>query len=273
MNNSYQNYSMDDIIFENRNKSYGAYQLRRITDKNAAYGLLVTTSAIVVFILIAMLMPPTNSSIIPHITKVEPVNVLVDVPEPMLPKIITHPKSIAPPANTQTFVELTPVVETPAITSEPVKQIDLANSTAAISTETNNISNTTAGNILTTNTNTGTDIGTTIETPVKTKPVTWAEVMPSFVGGNEALIKYLKSHISMDTRDIEMGLSGKVLIQFYVDIDGSIKDAKVIKDNVGGRCAERALAVINNMPKWNPGRQGDKPVKVYHTLPITFQVN
>ncbi len=273
MNNSYQNYSMDDIIFENRNKSYGAYQLRRITDKNAAYGLLVTTSAIVVFILIALFMPHSGNSIIPHITKVEPVNVLVDVPEPMLPKIITHPKSIAPPANTQTFVELTPVVETPAITSEPVKQIDLANSTAAISTETNNISNTTAGNILTTNTNTGTDIGTTIETPVKTKPVTWAEVMPSFVGGNEALIKYLKSHISMDTRDIEMGLSGKVLIQFYVDIDGSIKDAKVIKDNVGGRCAERALAVINNMPKWNPGRQGDKPVKVYHTLPITFQVN
>ena len=219
-------------------------------------------------------MPYSNTSIIPHITSVEPINVLVDVPEPVLPKVITQPKSIAPPAPTQTFVEMTPVVETPATTtSEPVKQIDLVNSTAAISTVTNNSTNTTSANIFTTNTNTGTEVVATAETPVKTKPVTWAEVMPSFVGGNEALIKYLKSHISMDTRDIEMGLSGKVLIQFYVDIDGSIKDAKVIKDNVGGRCAERALAVINNMPKWNPGRQGDKPVRVYHTLTITFQVN
>ena len=189
-----------------------------------------------------------------------------------MPKTIIPPKTIAPPP-TETFREIVPVTQTPTTTTEPAKQIDLANSTAAISTETNHTTTTTTASILTTNTTATTNTTTIIETPVKTKPVSWAEVMPSFVGGNEALIKYLKSHISMDSRDVEMGLSGKVLIQFYVDIDGSIKDAKVLKDNVGGRCAERALAVVNNMPKWNPGKQGDKAVRVYHTLPITFQVN
>lgn len=97
--------------------------------------------------------------------------------------------------------------------------------------------------------------------------------MPGFVGGNEALMKYLKKHISMDSRDIEMGVGGKVIVQFYIDLDGSVREAKAVKDNAGGECAKRALAAVNNMPKWNPGKQGDKAVRVYHILPITFQVN
>ena len=69
------------------------------------------------------------------------------------------------------------------------------------------------------------------------------------------------------------GVGGKVIVQFYIDLDGSVRDAKVVKDNAGRECAKRALTAVNNMPKWNPGKQGDKAVRVYHILPITFQVN
>lgn len=89
-------------------------------------------------------------------------------------------------------------------------------------------------------------------------------------GGNEALMKYLKSRITLDSRDAEMGISGKVVVQFYVDIDGSIKEAKVIKDTAGGRCAEQALAAINAMPRWTPGKQGIR-LFVYSTpFPLHF---
>lgn len=261
---------MDEIIFENRNKEYGAFQLRQISEKNTAYGLLLTTSAITIFILIMLLLPHSNSISIPKIVVAAPTDILVDIPPPVLPKPVSPPKSIAPPKTTTAFTTMEPLTTTTPIDVAPPKQSDLLNTT--VSTETHITNNTTASVV--TSTTTSTDIGTTaIETPVKPSIEKWAEVMPSFVGGNAALIQYLKSHISMDSRDIEMGLSGKVVIQFYVDIDGSIKDAKVIKDSAGGRCAERALTAVNNMPKWNPGKQGDKAVRVYHTLPITFQVN
>jgi protein TonB len=72
--------------------------------------------------------------------------------------------------------------------------------------------------------------------------------------------------------DIENGVSGKLWIRFFVDIDGSIKEATVIKDTAGGHCAEAALNVISKMPKWNPGMQNNIPVRVYYNIPIVFEV-
>lgn len=263
---------MDEIIFENRNKAYGAFQLRQISDKNATYGLLATTSAIVVFTLIALFMPHAALPPLPKVVESAPTDLveILQAPTPVIPKPITPPKSVEAPTS-QTFTEMTPVVETSPTTNEPPKQIDLANSTAVVSTETH-VSESMTASLSTTTSATSVSSTAATETPVKPAIVKWAEVMPSFVGGNEALAKYLRSHITMDSRDVEIGLVGKVVIQFYIDIDGSVKDAKVVKDEAGGRCAERALAVINNMPKWIPGKQGDKAVRVYHTLPITFQV-
>jgi protein TonB len=96
--------------------------------------------------------------------------------------------------------------------------------------------------------------------------------MPSFIGGDKALKEYLAKNISMAQSDIERGVSGKVWIRFYVDVDGSVKDVTVIKDNAGGQCAERALKAVRQMPKWNPGMQNNAPVRVYYSLPIVFEV-
>ena len=57
-----------------------------------------------------------------------------------------------------------------------------------------------------------------------------------------------------------------------MDTDGSIRDPKIVKDPVGGGCGEEAVRVVGKMPKWTPGSQRGKPVKVYYTLPVTFKL-
>jgi len=67
----------------------------------------------------------------------------------------------------------------------------------------------------------------------------------------------------------EKGISGRVIIQFYVEKDGSITNVKVVS-GIGGGCDEEAQRVIENMPKWNPGLQRGRPVRVTFTMPIAF---
>jgi protein TonB len=83
-------------------------------------------------------------------------------------------------------------------------------------------------------------------------------------------MEYLQKNIRPYAADVENGGTGKVIIKFYVDVDGTVKDPKVLKDNMGGRCAEAAIAAIKKMPRWKPGMQNGTPLKVYFTLPVTF---
>lgn len=97
-----------------------------------------------------------------------------------------------------------------------------------------------------------------------------AEVMPSFLGGIPALFDFIKSNLQYPSLAFENGLEGKVIVKFVVEKDGSITNAVVLKDGVGGGCADEALRIINNMPKWKPGTQRGKPVRTYYLLPVNF---
>ncbi|NNC86252.1 MAG: energy transducer TonB [Bacteroidia bacterium] len=95
------------------------------------------------------------------------------------------------------------------------------------------------------------------------------EQNPSFKGGDAALVKYMQSNIVYPAMARENNISGKVYVEFVVNPDGRVTNAKILK-GVGGGCDEEALRVVNKMPKWNPGKQRGKPVKVYCTLPVNF---
>jgi protein TonB len=97
------------------------------------------------------------------------------------------------------------------------------------------------------------------------------EVMPSFPGGVTALYKFIRDNLNYPEEAVKQKLEGKVYVKFYVDTDGSVKEPVVLKDGVGGGCAEEAIRIVNSMPKWNPGFQKGKPVKVYFTLPLSFK--
>ena len=97
------------------------------------------------------------------------------------------------------------------------------------------------------------------------------EVDPQFPGGIEALYKYLAGNIHYPQEARDNHISGRVFVRFVVEKDGSIADAEVLR-GIGGGCDEEALRVVEAMPKWKPGMQSGKPVRVQFNLPIVFQL-
>lgn len=96
------------------------------------------------------------------------------------------------------------------------------------------------------------------------------EDMPSFPGGN--VQKWIGKNTKYPVLAMENGIQGKVYIQFVIEKDGSITDTKVLR-GVDASLDKEAIRVINSMPKWKPGKQRGKPVRVSYTLPINFQLS
>lgn len=98
------------------------------------------------------------------------------------------------------------------------------------------------------------------------------ETQPTFPGGPEALMKYLKENIKYPEVAQKYGVQGRVIVQFTVDSDGSIIDVTIYK-GVDPLLDTEAVRVIRQMPVWQPGRNKDTAVRVRYTLPITFNLN
>lgn len=98
------------------------------------------------------------------------------------------------------------------------------------------------------------------------------ENMPEFPGGTAALMAYLRKNIKYPTICQEQGIQGRVVVQFVVNKDGSIVDPEVIKP-VNPYLDKEALRVISTMPKWKPGEQRGKPVRVKFTVPVQFKLS
>ena len=98
------------------------------------------------------------------------------------------------------------------------------------------------------------------------------EQMPSFIGGDAALMKYLNKNIKYPVIAEDNGIQGRVVTTFVVERDGSITDVKVIK-SVDPSLDKEAVRVIKSMPKWNPGRQNGSAVRVKYTYPVTFRLD
>ena len=97
------------------------------------------------------------------------------------------------------------------------------------------------------------------------------EVMPEFPGGSKAMMSYLAENIKYPKEAENAGMQGRVIVQFVVDTDGSIEDAKVVRA-VDPLLDKEAIRVINAMPKWKPGMQDGKEVRVKYTVPIAFRL-
>ena len=98
------------------------------------------------------------------------------------------------------------------------------------------------------------------------------EAMPEFPGGTQELMKWLQKNIKYPAISQENGIQGRVIVQFVVNKDGSIVDPEVIR-SVDPYLDKEALRVVNAMPKWKPGEQRGKAVRVKFTLPIQFRLN
>lgn len=97
------------------------------------------------------------------------------------------------------------------------------------------------------------------------------EEMPSFPGGEQKLMEYVHKNVKYPQIARESGIKGRVFVSFVVEPDGSVSNVKVLR-GIGGGCDEEAMRVVKSMPKWKPGKQRGKAVRVSYMLPINFQL-
>ena len=97
------------------------------------------------------------------------------------------------------------------------------------------------------------------------------EQMPSFPGGKKAMMEYLKENTEYPAKAVKNKIQGRVIVQFTVDEKGRLSDIKVVK-SVEPYLDAEAVRVVKSMPRWNPGMQNGKAVKVRYTLPVTFRL-
>jgi protein TonB len=116
------------------------------------------------------------------------------------------------------------------------------------------------------------DVPIVVEEPEKEEEIFQVvEDDPQFPGGMAELMKFLQKNIKYPPVCQEQGIQGRVIVQFVVNTDGSIVDANVVK-SVNPHLDKEALRVVGTMPKWQPGKQRGKAVRVRFTLPVNFRI-
>jgi len=251
----------EEIVFENRNKSYGAYVLREEYDRTVLKSYLIVLASLLfisgVAIGIARLSPKEIKQIIDDgaIIFDPPLRDIV-VPEEIKPPLL--------PAGGNNATNSPPViVETPIDTT-----VEDTFSTPSPTTNSGNDTpyhdpNTGTGN------NPNDNDKETPGTSAYNAPLI-AEVMPEFPGGIQAMHRFIQDNLKVqEGTDVERS---RIVVSFVVGPDGNISDIKAISKN-GWGMEESLMKTIEQMPKWNPGKMGNKAVYVRMMLPVTYEVH
>lgn len=98
------------------------------------------------------------------------------------------------------------------------------------------------------------------------------EQMPSFSGGPAAMMEFISRSIVYPVSALKQELQGRVIVSFIVERDGRLSNAKVVK-SVAPDLDKEALRIVKKMPRWIPGQQNGRKVKVKYTVPVTFRLN
>ena len=160
-----------------------------------------------------------------------------------------------PPPPPPEVPEVTTVIEVVADDKEDIKEVNFS---AEVTDDTKNIEITPV-------------VVEEEEDEAETQIFTVVENDPEFPGGMEALYKYLAQNIKYPQLARDNGITGKVYVTFVVERDGSIANPKVLRD-IGGGCGQEAIRVVKSMPKWTPGKQRGKAVRVQFNLPVNFSL-
>jgi len=259
-----------DIIFDNRNKAYGAYSLRKFYNNRLYKGLGLTFSLTTVLIALSFfnnekLLPTT---IISDPFVISPPPVKAD-PVPEKPKEKTAPQK---PATSKVQQAAQIFANNVKITKDNIApRIEDLNDNIAISNE--NVVGKTGETLLVIPTIPDISLGggdAEVSKPIidKNTPNIVAEVMPSYPGGMEALKKFLEKYLK-NPQDLQEGENVKVKIRFIVGYDGNLKGFETVQDG-GTAFNNEVVRVLKKMPQWIPGKTKGENVSVYYTIPINF---
>lgn len=97
------------------------------------------------------------------------------------------------------------------------------------------------------------------------------EIPPSFPGGQAALLAWIASHVNYPQKAMESRIEGRIIVGFVIECDGSVSQAKILH-GVDPLLDDEAIRVVMGMPKWTPGRQNGKNVRVKYNVPVNFRL-
>lgn len=258
-----------DVIFHNRNKAYGGYELRVNYPGRARNGALYAFLAVGIVLGLAVMMEQetTKRTVISYPPPGE--IFLHDLDDHPKPPVIEmhHAAKPAPAQQVRTEMFTRPVIVADN-TPDPKLLAPVTQTTSQPATVAGNGAEVSTGSVTGTGVTPGNGISTGTGIGIGDKPFKYVEQMPEFTGD---LYQYLSQHVAYPEAARQDGIQGKVFVRFVVNEDGNISDAEVLK-GIGGGCDQEALRVVRGMPKWKPGRQNGRTVKVYFTLPIVFML-
>jgi len=267
-----------DLVFANRNKNYGAYDLRSKSSKIMTRALFVAGSLFVLAcfspLIYAKLVPKEGAVV--ETAKVIDLTDVIHQMKPDLPKPEEkpEPKKVEPVK-----------VKTVALSNNivVVNKINLPDPPTIKEIENAVISDRTQEGIVAPNLvipdakGNGDGTGTAKEGEGKGEDTNiyingGVDEYPEFTGGAKAWSKYMERNLRYPSRAQDEGAVGKVFVSFVVEKDGSITDVSVIK-GIGFGCDEEAIKVIKKSPLWKPGKNKGVPVRVRYNMAINFQIS
>lgn len=261
-----------DLVFEGKNKSYGAYQLRKETGKRNVKSMIIVFATIIAIIVAAWAKVAIENALPKKVAieadvelsklaqkkeakveRKEPVK--VEQEQKVIEKVKSSVKFTAPEIKKDEDVQPE---------DELKSQDELAKTTTAIGSFDVKGNDDAAGEVLKAKEVIAQEVPKEEE-----KVFDVVEQMPSFPGGQGALFEYLSKNIKYPVVAEENGVQGRVIVTFVVERDGSITDVKVVKA-VDPSLDKEAARVVRSMPHWIPGKQNGSAVRVKFTVPVTF---
>jgi periplasmic protein TonB len=248
--------TLDEIIFENRNKEYGSYEIRKKKDESLLKALLTSLSLLLLFALSAkfatLLMPEPNSD---DIVDIEATFTDVNLNDPVVPKMpeLEIPKSL----------EVKNIGGPPVVVSETDITPDMA-----LPTMEDLLDQQGTGDIAPENLNfdpAGTDpvLEEIIYDPVN------VQLMPKFKGDFQ---KWFFNHISYSSDAVGYNIQGTVVVEFIIDNLGKVTQIKVLR-GVHPALDQSVINTLSSCPDWKPGMQNGYPVKVRYIMPVKFKID
>lgn len=263
--------SLDDMVFENRNKLYGAFELRKSYQNSLRKATIIGVAA-TLFV--------TGSSFVYFKSQPKDKLRVIDASPIYLPPPENKVSDVLPPPPLRQL----PPVEKVIAYLPPVPVVDDLDFEEVVPPKVSDMEN---GHLGKSNIEGIAATAIVFDAPppafVITKekvesglkpdnlPFTHVEMMPEFVGGTSEMYSWLSKNLDYPTAAAQAGVEGKVFVKFIVEKDGTISKLEVLK-GIGFGCDEEALRTLQKMPKWSLGKQNGRAVRVYFTLPIVFKL-
>jgi protein TonB len=249
--------SFDDIVFENRNKEYGAYRLRKKYSRNVIIAILIG----VVIIGTAVITPYLNAKAVEKREKRTERQVEIKMENLDQPtEIVAPPPPPPPPAEevVQQARYVPPVVVDSVKPEEAVQLMTADQAQIEVQDEDVNIVEEVAV----------VAVEVQEEEP-EAEPFVVVEEMPMFPGGETELLKWISENTQYPEIAKENNIQGKVIVRFCVTSKGTVDRVSILK-GVDPELDKEAIRVVQTLPAFKPGKQGGKPVPVWYMVPINF---